>query len=80
MKLIELKNWVNSLPDEFLEYSVVNGETGKIDEDYHFRVDKPATTLLVDKENKEIVILNDSEMTEDEIKELMEKENKDVTN
>lgn len=74
MTFKELKDWVNSLPDEFLEYSVVNGETGKIDEDYHFRVDKPVTTLLVDKENKEIVILNDSEMSEDEIKEMMEKD------
>ena len=80
MKLTELKNWVNSLPDEFLEYHVVNGETGKIDEEYHFRVDKPVTTLLVDKQNNEVVILNDSEMTEDEVKKMMEKENSDTTN
>jgi hypothetical protein len=60
MTLKELKDWLDTLPDEFLEYSVVNGEVGIIDDKYHYRVDKPITTLLVDEENNEIVILNDT--------------------
>jgi hypothetical protein len=65
MTLRELKNWINKLPEEFLEYSVMNGEFGMIDEEYHYRVDKPITTLTVDEETKEVVFLND---TYDEIK------------
>jgi hypothetical protein len=63
MKLKELKDWLDTLPDEFLEYSVVNGEVGIIDDEYHYRVDKPVTTLTVDEENKEIIILNDTQET-----------------
>lgn len=74
MKLKELKDWINTLPDEFIDYEVVNGETGKVDDNYHFRIDKFVTTLLVDKERKEVVILSDSELSEDEIKELIQKE------
>jgi hypothetical protein len=29
MKLKELKDWLNSLPEEFDDYSCVNGEEGK---------------------------------------------------
>jgi hypothetical protein len=63
MKLKELKDWLDTLPDEFLDYTVVNGEVGFLDEQYHYRVDKPVTTLLVDEVNKEIVILNDTQET-----------------
>lgn len=72
MKLHELKNWVNSLPEEFLEFNVVNGEVGMIDGQYMYRLDKPITTLLVDEESKEVVILNDSQETEDNIRENSE--------
>ena len=63
MKLKELKDWLGTLPDEFLEYTVVNGEVGIIDDEYHYRLDKPVTTLTVDEENKEIIILNDTQET-----------------
>ena len=63
MTLKELKDWLNTLPDEFLEYTVVNGEVGIIDDEYHYRLDKPVTTLTVDEENKEIIILNDTQET-----------------
>jgi hypothetical protein len=32
MKLKDLKEWVNSLPKEFLEFEVVSAEKGKIDD------------------------------------------------
>ena len=61
MTLKELKDWINSLPEEFNEHTVVNGEIGIIDEQYHYRVDEPITTCMVDEETKEIVLLNDTE-------------------
>lgn len=60
MTLAQLKDWLNSLPEEFNDYTVVNGETGELDGNYFYRVDKPVTSLTVDEENNEIVILNDT--------------------
>jgi hypothetical protein len=68
MILKEIKEWMNSLPEDVLEYTVVIGEEGKIDDQYWYRVDKPIVTLLVDNENKEVVILSpkEGEFTEEE--------------
>jgi hypothetical protein len=41
MKLRDLKEWVNNLPESFLDYSLVNGEEGELDEKHYYRVDKP---------------------------------------
>jgi len=60
MKLSEMKDWVNKLPEEFMDFSVVNGEYGTIDDEIYYRVDKPITTMTVDIETKEILILNDT--------------------
>lgn len=68
MKLHELKNWINNLPEEFADFDVVNGEVGMVDEQFMYRLDKPVTTLTVDQDNKEVIILNDSQETEDEIR------------
>lgn len=61
MILKEMKEWLNSLPEEFNEYTVVNGEIGMLDNQYHYRVDKPITTMTVDEQTKEVVFLNDTE-------------------
>jgi hypothetical protein len=67
MTLRELKNWVDSLPSEFLEFEVVNAEAGKINgTEFSYRLDKPVTILTVDEQNKEILILNDSDKDIDE--------------
>jgi hypothetical protein len=63
MILQELKEWINKLPEEFMDYTLVNGEEGILDGEVFYRVDKPIVTLLVDKEHKEIVVLNGSEET-----------------
>jgi alpha-acetolactate decarboxylase len=68
MTLRELKIWVDNLPEDFLDFNVVNGEVGMLDGQYMYRVDKPVTTLTVDEENKEVVVLNDSQETEDYIR------------
>jgi hypothetical protein len=62
MKLKEIKKWIESLPKEFLEFEVVNGEYGELikEDEITYRLDKPITTLTVDEGNKEIIFLNDS--------------------
>lgn len=72
MTLQELKDWINSLPEEFSEYSVVNGEEGKVDDQYWYRIDKPVVTLMVDEEGKEVIILNEYEgkLTEEELNKI----------
>jgi hypothetical protein len=61
MILKEFKDWINSLPEEFNEHTVVNGEVGMLNEEHMYRVDKPITTCIVDEETKEIVLMNDTE-------------------
>lgn len=68
MTLRELKTFLDTLPEEFLEFNVVNGEIGMIDNQYMYRIDKPVTTLTVDEETKEIVILNDTQEFEDKLR------------
>jgi len=55
MKLKNIKVWLNSLPDEFDEFNCVNGEEGIIDEQYHYRIDKPIISCYIDEETKEVV-------------------------
>lgn len=64
MDLKELKTWVNSLPEEFDDFTVVNGEIGMLEDEYWYRMDKPITTLNVDLENREIFIFNDADEDE----------------
>ena len=59
MLLSELKEWVNKVPDEYMDFIVVNGEFGQIDDGKFYRVGNPVTMLFADKETKEIYILND---------------------
>ena len=58
MILKELKSFVNKLPEEMENWSVVNGEVGYLDiEDDNsmvYRVDKPIIALYVD-EGKEVI-------------------------
>jgi len=74
MILQELKDWINGLPDEFLEFTVVNGEEGKLDDQYFYRLDKPIVSLLIDKESNEFVLLSAKEepFNEDEINDIRE--------
>jgi len=70
MNLKEIKEWVNQLPEEFLEFTVVNGEEGLLNDEYWYRLDKPILSIVIDKEEKEVVFLNESNkpLTENEIK------------
>jgi hypothetical protein len=71
MILEELKTFINNLPPSMSDFTVVNGEFASLIEDgeelTYFRVDKPIVVLTVDEENKEILILHQSEEEIDKI-------------
>ena len=62
MKLSELKEFVNSLPAEMDDFTVVNGEYGFMDpeneEGFIYRVDKPVLAINVDEKDMEVVLLH----------------------
>ena len=47
MKLKELKEWIETLPKEFLEFDVVNGELRILNEEKEltYRLDKPVAAF-----------------------------------
>jgi hypothetical protein len=61
MKLKELKEFFATLPVEFDEYTVVNGEYGVLNDQNYYRVDKPVATVMVDESTSEILLLHDLE-------------------
>ncbi|MCK9430159.1 MAG: hypothetical protein M0R17_09165 [Candidatus Omnitrophica bacterium] len=68
MKLKEIKKWIESLPNNFLEFGVVAAERGKSESTGNlYRYDKPIITLSVDEENEEILFLS-SPTTKKQIK------------
>jgi hypothetical protein len=62
MTLRELKQFINSLPSEMDDFTVVNGEFGVLDPEDEdsavYRVDKPILMVNVDEENGEVVLLH----------------------
>ena len=64
MTLLELKQFINSLPSDMDDFILVNGEFGLLDpedEDSNvYRVDKPVLMINVDEENEEVVFLHES--------------------
>lgn len=62
MKLFELKEFINSLPQEMDNFVVVNGEYGLLDptddNSMVYRVDKPVLIISVDENDQEIVLLH----------------------
>ena len=59
MNLRDIKTWIDTLPDEFLDFEIANGEIGMIDDQLQYRIDKPITSLTVDESTKEVVFLHD---------------------
>jgi Fe-S-cluster formation regulator IscX/YfhJ len=59
MTLTELKDWINSLPEDFNNFQVMNGGETVKEDIYMYRIDSPITTCVVDKESKNIIFLND---------------------
>lgn len=53
-----LRDFLISLPSDFDNFGVVNGEVGGLDGQYFYRIDKPVIQLTVDEETKELVVLH----------------------
>jgi hypothetical protein len=70
MNLEELKQWVNTLPEELNSFEIVNGEIGMLGDQYHYRVDKPIVACTVDETTNEIIFMHqaEDELTEEDIK------------
>jgi|688.fasta_scaffold02127_53 hypothetical protein len=62
MKLSELKEFINSLPEEMNDFTVVNGEYGFVDPEneqgFIYRADKPVLAINVDEKDMEVVLLH----------------------
>ena len=56
----ELKKFLSSLPEEFDDFGMVNGEVFEIEKEYFVRVDKPIVHLEIDQENGEFLLLHQS--------------------
>jgi len=57
----ELKNFLASLPKEFDNFGMVNGEyAGTEDDGFYVRLDKPITHLEIDEKTGEFLLLNQS--------------------
>jgi hypothetical protein len=72
MILKELKDFLNSIPEQFDNYGVVNGEVGILKgedgkEDLVYRCDKPIITLYVDEHSQEVCFFH---QTQDEVTEI----------
>lgn len=59
MTLSELKSWLDSLPEDFNNFQVMNGGEMIKEDIYFYRIDNPIMTCVVDKESKQIIFLND---------------------
>jgi hypothetical protein len=69
MTILELKNFLNSLPINFDTFTIVNGEVSTLGENYYVRIDKPVVHLEIDENSKELLILH---QTEEELKNIEE--------
>ncbi len=56
MKIQELKNWIDNLPEEFADFEVVTSEEGVLVDDTTYRKDVPIIALNVDTESNEILL------------------------
>jgi hypothetical protein len=56
MKFKEFKNWIESLPDDFLDYEIEIAETGEIDENLTYRLDIPITGMCVNDDDKHVLL------------------------
>jgi hypothetical protein len=67
MTIKQMRDFIVSLPKEFDEYFVVNGEVAAVQGQFYVRVDKPVVQLSVDEDSGELLILH---QTEDEINDI----------
>jgi len=65
MTFKELKEFVNSIPEEFDSFEVMNGEVGYLDpeddDSMVYRVDKPIVALYVDEHTNEVCFFHQTQ-------------------
>ena len=57
MKLIQLKNWIETLPEDVLEYNVAYGTLEQTDDEDFIEVEGYFSLVSIDDDNKNILIL-----------------------
>ena len=72
MQLKDLKNWMDSLPEEFLDFNLVVGQCGEFEGEFYFRKDVPVTALSVDESDSEVLIMIDTQFSEEEIRKFVD--------
>lgn len=60
MKIKELKEWIDSLPDEFNEFELVYREYGDFPDDKYYAKDIPINGAIIDEETHELSFMNDN--------------------
>tara|TARA_B110000503_G_C7138396_1_gene409836 strand:+ start:1917 stop:2117 length:201 start_codon:yes stop_codon:yes gene_type:complete len=59
INLKEIRDWIDTLPEEFLEFNVMNAEEcTSINNISTYKFDRPISSLNVNKENKEVLFIN----------------------
>lgn len=61
MTLRELKEWILEVPEGLLDYPLMNGEFGTLDGKVFYRKDTPITTIVVDTDSHEVLLLTDTD-------------------
>lgn len=81
MELRELRDFLNSLPEQFDEYGVVNGEVGVLEgsgeegqEDLVYRCDKPIISVYVDEHSKEVCFFH---QTQEDVNAIYKEDNEE---
>lgn len=65
MKIKELIDFLKTLPEEFMDYTIVNGEEALFEGELRYRIDKPVVAVLIDEETKELVLLHQLQKEEE---------------
>ena len=73
MNVKELKDYLDSLPEEFEKFNMVNGEYCNLAEEGEeerlvYRVDDPIQLISIDEENKEIIFCHQTQEEIDKIR------------
>ena len=63
MKLRQLKEWINSLPEDYAGFNAVVSKEGVMEgEELTYRLDMPIRSVAIDESTKELTIIIDEEV------------------
>ncbi len=76
LKIKELKEFLNNLPEKFDDFGVINGEFNESDGDVYYRVERPVINVMVDENTEDLCLLHQSI---EEIDDISVKDDKEET-